>query len=88
MTSPKKTPVDTNTAYQLAAAALRARQAANPEPLDGEIFPHEGKFCVVLSQAIAPERLMALLGPSVIDIPEFRSFRFEAGATVLKSRQS
>jgi len=59
-------------AYKLTAAARRARLACATVPIDGEVIPSEAGITITLSgKPISGERLVALVGQSAIEIPEF-----------------
>lgn len=60
-------------AYKLAAEKLRAKLVIEASPLEGEIFPINGRLLIDLSGTpLAPDRVAALCAHSEINIPECR----------------
>ena len=52
MTALKKTPPSQNSAYKLAAAALRAKVTYKASPLVGEVKPSQRRVWVILSDKL------------------------------------
>lgn len=71
MTTIKKPLYPEGMSYEEASARHRAEFIAKAKPIQGEIFPINGRIHVVLSGKPMPEpRRDELLGPSEIDVPD------------------
>ena len=76
MTTTKKTQSRPDDDYKIAAKARRAKIASMNAQITGEIEPSQGRIQVTLGDsAIASGRISGIHGPSLIDIPEFRTYQ-------------